>query len=192
MANITEILGTDSVSSSRPVINSNFELLNDELASITALLDPTTSTLSNVASISTSALTLTSGGSAIASITTGGASFSVATTFSADLKISGKLIKNGIVGSYGVPSAVTAPVAITATTYFVENGFTLPAATAEGQEVTIINRSAVAIDIQTAVGVDLSVSSIQLDGAPTVNATVTLRCFENRWYVIGSYGATIA
>ena len=192
MANITEILGTDSVSSSRPVINSNFELLNDELASITALLDPTTSTLSNVASISTSALTLTSGGSAIASITTGGASFSVATTFSADLKISGKLIKNGIVGSYGVPSAVTAPVAITATTYFVENGFTLPAATAEGQEVTIINRSAVAIDIQTAVGVDLSVSSIQLDGAPTVNATVTLRCFENRWYVIGSYGTTIA
>ena len=192
MANITEILGTDSVSSSRPVINSNFELLNDELASITALLDPTTSTLSNVASISTSALTLTSGGSAIASITTGGASFSVATTFSADLKISGKLIKNGIVGSYGVPSAVTAPVAITATTYFVENGFTLPAATAEGQEVTIINRSAVAIDIQTAVGVDLSVSSIQLDGAPTVNATVTLRCFETRWYVIGSYGTTIA
>ena len=162
------------------------------MASITALLDPTTSTLSNVASISTSALTLTSGGSAIASITTGGASFSVATTFSADLKISGKLIKNGIVGSYGVPSAVIAPVAITATTYFVENGFTLPAATAEGQEVTIINRSAVAIDIQTAVGVDLSVSSIQLDGAPTVNATVTLRCFENRWYVIGSYGATIA
>jgi hypothetical protein len=192
MANITEILGTDSVSSSRPVINSNFELLNDELASITALLDPTTSTLSNVASISTSALTLTSGGSAIASITTGGASFSVATTFSADLKISGKLIKNGIVGSYGVPSAVIAPVAITATTYFVENGFTLPAATAEGQEVTIINRSAAAIEIQTAVGVELSVTSIQLDGAPTVNATVTLRCFENRWYVIGSYGATIA
>ena len=45
MANITEILGTDSVSSLRPVINSNFELLNDELASITSitsLLDPNT------------------------------------------------------------------------------------------------------------------------------------------------------
>ena len=46
MANITEILGTDSVSSSRPTINNNFELLNDELASVTALLNPTTSVLS--------------------------------------------------------------------------------------------------------------------------------------------------
>ena len=192
MANITEILGTDSVSSSRPVINSNFELLNDEMASITALLDPTTSTLSNVASISTSALTLTSGGTTIASITSAAASFSVATTFTGDLKIGGTLIKNGIVGSYGVPSAVQAPVALTAATYFVESSFTLPAASAEGQEVTIINRSASAIEIQAAVGVTLSVTSIQLGGAPTVNATVTLRCSENRWFVIGSYGATIA
>ena len=48
MANITEILGTDSVSSSRPVINSNFELLNDELATVTSLLDPTTAVLSGL------------------------------------------------------------------------------------------------------------------------------------------------
>lgn len=190
MANITEILGTDSVSSSRPVINSNFELLNDEMASITALLDPTTSTLSNVASISTSALTLTAGGTAIASITSAAASFSVATTFSGDLKIGGKLIKNGIVGSYDTPTSTVAPVTITGTTYFVENNFTLPAGSAEGQEVTIINRSASAVVIQAAATVSLSVTSITLP-ALVPNATVTLRCFENRWFVIGSYGATI-
>ena len=62
MANITEILGTDSVSSSRPIINSNFELLNDELASVTALLNPTTLTLSGLASVSTSSLTVAQGG----------------------------------------------------------------------------------------------------------------------------------
>jgi len=45
MANITEILGTDSVSSSRPIINTNFELLNDELASVISLLNPTTQVL---------------------------------------------------------------------------------------------------------------------------------------------------
>ena len=58
MANITEILGTDSVSSSRPTINNNFELLNDELASVTALLNPTTSVLSGVSNITTSAITV--------------------------------------------------------------------------------------------------------------------------------------
>ena len=191
MANITEILGTDSVSLSRPVINSNFELLNDELASITSLLDPNTSTLTNVESIDTKALTITSNSTTIANITSSSALFNVAATFSDDLNVGGKLIKNGIVGSSTVPTTVTAPLKITATTYFVDNNFTLPTAP-EGQEVTIINKSAAVISILIAVGVDLSVSSIQLDGAPTVNATVTLRCFENRWYVIGSYGTTIA
>ena len=90
MANITEILGTDSVSSSRPVINSNFELLNDELSSITALLDPTTATLTNVASVSAGALQLTSGGSSIASINTTEAAFEVDSTFNGALKIGGK------------------------------------------------------------------------------------------------------
>ena len=61
MANITEILGTDSVSSSRPTINSNFELLNDELASVIALLNPTTSVLSGLTSATTNALTVNDG-----------------------------------------------------------------------------------------------------------------------------------
>ena len=130
MANITEILGTDSVSSSRPVINSNFELLNDELSSITALLDPTTQTLSNVASVSAGELSLTSGGSSIASINTTEATFEVDTTFNGAFKVGGKLIKNGVVGSFATPSIDNAPVSIEASTYFVANTFTLP----EGEE----------------------------------------------------------
>ena len=62
MANITEILGTDSVSSSRPTINSNFELLNDELASVIALLNPTTAVLSGLTNVTTNALTVNNGG----------------------------------------------------------------------------------------------------------------------------------
>mgnify|MGYP001024480655 FL=1 len=191
MANITEILGTDSVSSSRPVINSNFELLNDELSSITALLDPTTATLTNVASVSAGALLLTSGGSSIASINTTEAAFEVDSTFNGALKIGGKLIKTGIVGSYDTPTTNNSPVSIEASTYFVSSTFTLPAA-AEGQEVTIISRNASDINVQAAAAVDLGVTSIVLQGAPLVNASVTLRCFNNRWFVISSYGATIA
>lgn len=46
MASITTILGTDSVSSSRIVINNNFAALNNELGSIAALLNTTNQTLS--------------------------------------------------------------------------------------------------------------------------------------------------
>ena len=61
MANITEILGTDSVSSSRPVINSNFELLNDELASVTGLLDPTTAVLAGLTNATSQELNVVNG-----------------------------------------------------------------------------------------------------------------------------------
>lgn len=46
MANITTILGTDSVSSSRLVINNNFSALNAELSTIGALLNTSAQTLS--------------------------------------------------------------------------------------------------------------------------------------------------
>jgi len=192
MANITEILGTDSVSSSRPVINSNFELLNDEMASITALLDPTTGTLQSVGLSSISSITLVDGAS-IASITSGGATFEVDTTFNGALNIGGPLIKNGIEGSPAIPTAQNSPASIVESTYFVGNSttFTLPAGE-EGQEVTLITKSASAVTIQANIGVALGVTSIELQGAPVINSSVTLRCFDATWYVIGSYSATIA
>jgi hypothetical protein len=45
MASITTILGTDSVSSSRIVINSNFAALNTDIAEIGTALDPNAGTL---------------------------------------------------------------------------------------------------------------------------------------------------
>ena len=107
------------------------------------------------------------------------------------MEIGGKLIKTGVVGSYDTPTTDNSPVSIEASTYFVSSTFTLPTA-AEGQEVTIISRSASDINVQAAASVDLGVTSITLQGAPLVNASVTLRCFNNRWFVISSYGATIA
>ena len=46
MASITTILGTDSVSSSRIVINNNFNAINTELADFASLLNTTSQTLS--------------------------------------------------------------------------------------------------------------------------------------------------
>lgn len=184
MANITEILGTDSVSSSRPVINSNFELLNDELASITALLDPTTSTLSNVTSVATGELTVTGA----ATITTAAATFSVDATFNAAIKMGEKIIKSGTVGSAAIPSTDYTPSPnLVAGTYFVDGNFTIPAGL-EGQEVTIICKTT-SLNVLAGAGASLAVTSILLAGQ---NATVTLRCFNNTWFVISSYNATIA
>lgn len=184
MANITEILGTDSVSSSRPIINSNFELLNDELASVTALLNPTTLTLSGLASVSTSSLTVAQGGINLLLVNQNGAVFNLAATFAASAKFGGSLIKSGVIGTAAIPTTQVAPTVITAITYFINSNFTLPDAV-DGQEVTIIN---VAGTSQSVLGV-LGASTIALTG---LNSTVTLRCFANKWYVISSHNANIA
>ena len=46
MANIQQILGTDSISASRTVINDNFSAINAELGDILNYLDTTNLTLS--------------------------------------------------------------------------------------------------------------------------------------------------
>jgi|TARA_B110000908_G_C10141831_1_gene397153 hypothetical protein len=185
MANITEILGTDSVSSSRPTINSNFELLNDELATITALLDPTTNTLTGLTNVSAASLSLISGGSAIATITSSSATFYVDSTFSGALNAAGNIIKSGTVGSMGTTTTILAPTSIAASAYFIDGNFTIPVG-ADGQEVTIIAKGAYTITAAT--GASLAATSISLDG---LNSTVTLRCFSTIWYVIASHKATI-
>ena len=188
MANITEILGTDSVSSSRPIINSNFELLNDELASVTALLNPTTLTLSGLASVSTASLTVIQAGVNLLLVNNLGAAFNTPVTVSATAKLNGTLVKSGVLGSLAVPTTQVTPTAITAITYFVDANFTMPEAV-DGQEVTIINASADSKSILAGIGSALGANTISLTG---LNSTVTLRCFNNVWYVIASHNTSIA
>lgn len=187
MANITEILGTDSVSSSRPIINSNFELLNDELASVISLLNPTTLTLEGLGSVTTENLIISQAGVNLLSVSNLGATFSTATTFGSSVSLGGSLIKSGVLGSKDAPTTQVTPTSIEAITYFVDVNFTLPEAV-DGQEVTIINVDSDSKSILPGANVDLAAGSITLDG---INSTVTLRCFSNTWYVISSQAATV-
>jgi hypothetical protein len=196
MANITEILGTDSLSSSRLTINSNFTALNDEIADITSLVDPVTSTITGIDSISAESINLSylnSGSSSpILSIDSTGAVFSVATDFAEGVDVQNKLQKSGVVGAGGSGNGTTvgAPTVIDASTYFSGVALTLPVG-AEGQEVTIISTASAPIAITAGTGVSLGVTSISLDD---LNSSVTVRFFSsnNTWYVIGSHAATIA
>ena len=130
MANITEILGTDSVSSSRPTINSNFELLNDELASVIALLNPTTSTLTGLNSAVTKALTVSDGTNLLVVGTTG-MTVSTDSTFSNNVSFGGRIVKAGAAGTFAAPTATNNPSVIDKGSYFINNnGFDLPTAIA--------------------------------------------------------------
>lgn len=187
MANITEILGTDSVSSSRPVINSNFELLNDELASVVALLNPTTGVISGVTSATVEQLNVVDG-TLLLSANSAGLNVGTAATFTSAVTLGGKVIKSGVAGTAGAATTNLAPSILDKSTYFIDGAFTIPTGN-EGQEVTLINASGSAVAITANVGAQLGATSIELSG---LNSTITLRCFENVWYVIGSHNCVIA
>ena len=185
MANITEILGTDSVSSSRPVINSNFELLNDELATVTSLLDQTTAVLSGLTNATTQEINVVNG-STLFRVSTSGALVGTPATFSSSMTAAGALVKSGVSGSASAP--VAAPTTIDKSAYFMNGNYDIPAGS-DGQEVTLINKSGGAASLTASGVVSLGATSISLDGD---NSTITLRCFENVWYVINSHNCTIA
>ena len=98
---VTEILGTDSLSSSRVTINDNFNSLQAEIVDLKALLDPTTNALTGV---SANLLSLVvSGATALAAAS--------ATSFSntGETSLGGSVIKSGSYQDIATSSA-TLPI----------------------------------------------------------------------------------
>lgn len=191
MANITEILGTDSISASRPIINQNFNLINDEVADITALLDPTTGVIQGISSATVAALSVINNTSTIALFSTTGIDLNVDVEINARITMAGQIVKSGADGDPNMQTGTPTPGSLQESTYFVADTFSLPAAE-NGQEVTIISIVDTEVDVTTQGGVNLGAASIQLNNR---YSTVTLRYFEgntaNIWFVIASYNADI-
>jgi len=189
MANITEILGTDSLSSSRITINGNFSSLNDELGDVTSILDTTTATISGLSSITTESITVQDGGTLIVSGNANVLQIGVSAEFDAEVTLGGRYIKNGVNGSAANPiNAITNPIDPTSgeyTSYIVNSNVILPVGL-EGQEITLISEASSAISI-SGTGNIIGAQSLQLDG---VNSTVTLRFIGSKWYIISQAGAT--
>ena len=53
---VTTILGTDSLTASRPIINDNFNILKDEINAIEAYIDPDAGTIDGLVSLQTGEL----------------------------------------------------------------------------------------------------------------------------------------
>ena len=139
MASITTILGTDSVSSSRIVLNNNFAALNQELSEITGLLNTTAQTLNLTGLIKGGTLTINNG----TDLFKVGALLiesNLPHDFNQDVNIKGGLVH--------LPTVITStPLVYNYTTYLLDvNDFTgevfLPVAK-NGQEITLISTNGI-------------------------------------------------
>ena len=87
----TEILGTDSISGSRIVINDNFAILRDEINSIEAYLDPDAGTIDGLNSLSTLELFVGPAGSYNLELTGTSFDVNINTDLNANLTLTGLL-----------------------------------------------------------------------------------------------------
>lgn len=175
MATITLIQGTDSLSASRVTLNDNFTALNDELGLVTALLDPTTSNLSNVNNIDTATLDV-DGGSAASFASTGN-------TLAVDTDVDGLLKVNAgaTFAAETIAGQMPGANAYTASSYIVQAGTAVLDVAEEGQEITIIaDAPSVAVSAQTGIA---GVNTLSL----TIGQTATLRFHGGTWYLIAAH-----
>lgn len=181
MANITNILGTDSVSSSRVIINDNFASINNELADIAGVLDTTNETISlsgaaafgsvNIANnkviMNATAFTTTLPTTINNKFTLGGASVqSIKNVNTGDLPLAGQFAHY----IYNIDGTAVTNVNLN---------------TADaGQEIVIV-----------AEGGDVTVDPTNIAGVTGLtvlnHGAISLKFLGTSWYIAGSYNCTI-
>lgn len=174
---VTEILGTDSLSSSRVTLNDNFNALQDEIVDLKALLNPATNALTGVDATLLSLVV--SGATTLAATTAASASVTGETS------LGGSVIKSGSYQDIATPSA-TLPATLADYNYFVDCSGTLAlVAGSEGQEITLVAGATGPVDATSVA----AATNIALN---SVGSTLTLRYLGTSWYIIGSHDATIS
>lgn len=192
MANITPILGTDSLSSSRIVLNNNFDALNTELTSVTALLNTTSQTLSLTGAISASAITLNNTSIDTFKVDSTQINASLETNLNARVNV-----KEGV--TYSTDGTVASPVmTLPLANDYDRVNYLLGAisgtpgaaiinvnAADEGQEITLIATSTE----------DVILDPTNINGVTGVtipeNGTLTMRYIGSFWYIISQFNCTI-
>lgn len=188
MAFITEIQGTDSLSSSRITLNNNFAALNDDLANVIDILDPISANISGLQSITTESASVSAGGINIANLNSTQASFGVESVFNSGVIFNQGVRKSGVIGSETAPvdATINAIISIDAATYIVGTDFALPNS-ADGQEVTIVCENAAGVSLNTNTG-NIGAQLVSMQGK---NSTITLRFFDSKWYIISHVGCNV-
>lgn len=189
MASITTILGTDSVSSSRIVINNNFAALNTELAEIANLFNTTSQTLTLTGLITGGTLKVNNGTLDTFKVNNADAAVNVPITFNQDVTIAKGLMHSVYYNAATLPAAN----AYDYTTYVLDAtalAFASPvslAAADQGQEITLIaNGGSIDIDNTNIAGVT---ATIQISDM----GSLTLRYIDNLslFFVVSATNATV-
>jgi hypothetical protein len=187
MANIQQILGTDSISASRTVINDNFSAINAELGDILNYLDTTNLTLSAMTLIESDQIVAVGA----ADLSASGNVFSVASEFTSSIEMSAAVYKSAYVTVTSFPATLTnvhGTIILDASI----SAFNLPAGAADGHEITLVAGTSLSTAIINAAAIILGgPTDVDFDGN---GSTITLRYSQglSKWIIISSYATTIA
>jgi hypothetical protein len=183
MATITTILGTDSISSSRTVLNANFNSLNVDLNKVKSLLNTDNETISLGGLASFASLDIPN----VLNVTTGGGLVcSEAAIFEKDATF--RSIKLQVPAAGSLPNATSFDYSIyqvdTASTSAenLNNGV-------DGQEITIISNGGSSNCVITAVATTFKADGTSLANLTlTLNQSAVLRFVNGSWYIISTNG----
>lgn len=183
MASITTILGTDSVSSSRIVINNNFAALNNELGSIASLLNTTSQTLSLTGEVKGGTLRVNNGTIDTFNVSLTAIVANVEATFNEAVQLNNALILNIEDNVSVIPTSgyTASTYVLDATTPAFSAPILLPAAE-NGQEIVLIAEGgSIFLDISNIAGVTDNIE-IKANGAITLRYSGT----TSEFYVISA------
>lgn len=183
MASITTILGTDSLASSRIVLNDNFAAINDEIEDVTGLLDVAAQTLTLTGGLNGGSLSIASGSNLLSVDVQTGVTASVPVTAESRFTMQGDVIASFETAVTSLPLANDYQSSV----YFID-GSQLSSGTVaagdDGQLVTFIaTNGAVTLTGDFAGG---SQAVIQENGSISLVFQGTL------WYATASHDAAIS
>lgn len=177
-ASITPILGTDSLSSSRIVINNNFESIRTNLQDIGSLLNTDQQTLQLTGQITSGSLRVLNGASNLFNVTSTDIVSSVDHTFESDVTFEGPVMSSIYADINNPASVIPTAGNWDHETYFISTGTYLLTAGLQGQNVTIIAASG-----------DVTLNKDEISGASTDvvvtdGTAVSLRFLGALWYLV--------
>ena len=210
---VTTILGTDSLTASRPIINDNFNILKDEINSLESYIDPDAGTIDGLSSLQTTELYV--GPITGYYMEINGSTFNintpaVFTSTTSSITFNGRIAHNSFSVLNSALPATAGPgytldpatgrgnysvIHTTTGSYTISVNDGLP-----GQELTFFceNLSGGSIDIIQGSSSNFtlagSLSTISLND---IGSTVTLRFMTDSsgnesWYIVGSYDVTLS
>lgn len=179
MASITPILGTDSISSSRIVINSNFESIKTELSSISSVLNTQAQTLVLTGAITSTKLSVVSGASDLFLVNSTDIISGLSHTFKQNVVFEGAVI-GSFVGTVASPAAILPTNGNwTYETYVLGAGTFTMSSAIDGQQVTLVAADAAGFTLDNSVIAGEAVDVVIAEGK-----TISLRYLGSFWYVI--------